>query len=174
METIIEAVSRAIDNHCGRRFFSASETRYYTAESPWRLDIDDVSDVAATASFAIYTDDDGDGTFENTWAATDFDAQPYNAALNGLPYTSIERTVLGNYSFPLVRKGVKITGPFGFAAVPKPINRACVFLSARLFKLYIVPLGQSAATAVGTISLKAAEIPMDIQMLLLRPYERLT
>lgn len=172
LELVIEAVSRAIDNHCGRRFFVASETRYYTAESAWRLDVDDVSDVAATASFALYTDDDGDGTYENTWAATDFNAAPFNAALDGFPYTAIETTPLGNYRFPHTRKGVKVTGPFGFTAVPKPVNRACVLQSARLFKRYVTPLGVSGATAVGTITFTMPKLDPDVEAML-RPYVRL-
>lgn len=169
LESVIEGVSRAIDNYCGRRFYSTSETRYYTPENSLHIDVDDIS---STSGLVVYTDDGQDGTYENTWAATDFDLMPYNAALDGLPYTSIEVTPLGNYRFPIARKSVKITAAFGFAAVPKPINRACVLQSVRLFKRYITPLGVSASSAVGEIKLMIPALDPDVTMLL-RPYERL-
>jgi hypothetical protein len=170
LETVIEGISRAIDNYCGRRFFAASETRFYTPEQSSYLAIDDVS---TTASFTLLTDDGADGTYENTWVAdTDFELLPYNAVLDGLPYTSIEIKPLGNFRFPIQRKSVKITASFGWAAVPKPVNRACVLQATRLFKRYITPLGQSAATAIGTINLTIPALDPDVTQLL-RPYERL-
>jgi hypothetical protein len=170
LELIIEGISRSIDNFCGRRFFAASETRFYTPELPYYLPVDDIS---TTASFTLYTDDGADGTYENTWVAdTDFELLPYNAVLDGWPYTSIEVKPLGNYRFPIARKSVKITASFGFAAVPKPVNRACVLQATRLFKRYITPLGVSAASAVGEIKLSIPALDPDVTMLL-RPYERL-
>lgn len=172
LEAIIEACSRAIDNHCGRRFFVASETRYYTAESAWRLDVDDVSDVAASASFALYTDDDGDGTFENTWAATDFAAAPINAALNGFPYTALETTPQGEHRFPHTRNGVKVVAPFGFAAVPKPVVQACNLLTAREYRRLKAVFGVAGASAVGQVYMSIPKFDPDVLMLL-APYVRL-
>ena len=169
LEAVIEGISRAIDNHCGRRFFTASETRYYTAESTVFVPVDDISATGVT----LTTDADGDGTFENAWVeGTDFELLPFNAALDGLPYTSIEIKSHGAYRFPIRRKGVKVAASFGFAAVPKPVNRACVLQATRLFKRYITPLGVSAASAVGEIKLSIPALDADVTMLL-RPYERL-
>jgi hypothetical protein len=167
---VIEGISRSIDNYCGRRFFTASETRYYTPEQTYFVPVDDV---ASTASVTLVTDSDGDGVYENTWVeGTDFEFTPYNALLAGLPFTSIEVKPLGSYRFPLVRRGVKLTASFGFAAVPKPVNRACVLQATRLFKRYITPLGVSAASAIGEVKLMIPALDPDVTMLL-RPYERL-
>jgi hypothetical protein len=166
---VIEGISRSIDNYCGRRFFTASETRYYTAEQTYYLPVDDISATGAT----LVTDNDGDGVYENTWVeGTDFEYAPFNALLAGLPFTSIEIKHLGSFRFPFVRKGVKLTASFGFAAVPKPVNRACVLQATRLFKRYITPLGVSAATAIGEVKLMIPALDPDVTMLL-RPYERL-
>lgn len=142
LESVIEGVSRAIDNYCARRFYNAVETRYYGAEFGRTIYVDDI---ASASGLTIYTDDGHDGTYEYTWASTDFELLPYNAAFNGLPFTQIETTANGSYRFPRGRKGVKITASFGFPAVPKPVNRACVLQATRLFKRYITPLGVSAA-----------------------------
>lgn len=163
LETVIEGVSRAIDNFCGRHFYNASETRYYT--SP-RSDILFADDISTSAGLTLVTDDDGDRTYENTWATTDYDLLPFNAVTNGYPFNMIGVTPNGVYTFPAVSKGVKVTATFGWAAVPKPINRACVLWSARLFKRYVTPLGQAGATAVGNIVLNIPGPDPDICMLL--------
>lgn len=166
LETVIEAVSRAIDNYTGRRFYSASETRYYTAEQGDILFIDDLS---TASGLALLTDEDGDRTYETTWATTDYDLMPHNASTNGHPFNMIETTPNGVNTFPGTKKGVKITGTFGWAAVPKPVNRACVLWSERVFKRYTTPLGQAGATTVGTIVLKIPGPDPDVCMLL-NPY----
>lgn len=123
LERIITAVSREIDNYCGRRFYAASETRYYTASHPCRLTVDDLLAVTTLA-----TDGDGDRTYEDTWAVTDFDLTPDNAALDGRPYWAIETAPAGDYSFPVgVRKGVKIVGSIGYSATTPPVvEDACL------------------------------------------------
>jgi hypothetical protein len=166
LEAVIEGISRSIDNWTGQHFYSASETRYYTASDAYCLRVDGIS---TSSGLVIYTDVDGDGTYENTWAATDYQLAPYNASLEGLPYTKIETTILGSYWFPSTRKGVKITAAFGWAAVPKPINRACVLQATRLFKRYVTPLGQAGASSVGVITLSVPALDPDVTMLL-APY----
>jgi hypothetical protein len=41
LELAVEAASRAIDMECSRRFFPVTETRYFQATSPLRVDLDD-------------------------------------------------------------------------------------------------------------------------------------
>jgi len=166
LETIIEGVSRAIDNWTGRRFYKTTETRYYTSNGD-TLYTDDIS---TATSLVLYTDDDGDRTYENTWASTDFDLLPLNAETGGYPFTMIEITPNGTYSFPGTKKGVKLTASFGWPAVPVPINRACVLQATRLFKRYVTPLGQSASTALGTLTLQIPKLDSDVCGLI-SPYQ---
>jgi len=169
IETVVEAVSRKIDGYCGRFFYSASETRYFTPEHPNRVYL---SDVNSTASITVYTDDDGDGTYENTWAATDFNLLPANSALEGWPATYIETAINGDYSFPIVRNGLKIATYFGWAAVPKPVELACILQSHRLYKRLMTPLGQASTNALGVQMLNLPHLDPDIAELL-EPYRRL-
>jgi len=67
---------------------------------------------------------------------------------------------------------VKIAASFGWAAVPKPINRACVLQATRLFKRYVTPLGQAGATTIGTITLTIPALDPDVTMLL-APYKQI-
>jgi hypothetical protein len=128
LESVIEAISRWLDDYTGRRFYAASETRYYTAEWTDLLMIDDLLSVTS-----LLTDDDGDRVYETTWQTTDYDLEPFNATLDGRPYTEITIAPNGNYSFPTTAKGVKLTGSFGYATTaPKPVKEACLLGAERL------------------------------------------
>jgi len=115
LEAVVEAVSRWIDNFCNRRFYrnSSDETRYYTARYSDLLELDD--DLSSLTT--LKTDDDGDRTYDETWASTDYDLLPANASLDSKPYTRIEITPQGSKSFPVnMPKGVEIVGKFGYGA----------------------------------------------------------
>ena len=163
LESTISAVSRAIDNYCGRRFYSASETRYLTSEMSDLLFVDDIS---TALGLSLYTDNDGDRVYENTWATTDFDLLPFNAVTSGYPFNMISITPNGAFVFPGSKMGVKITASFGWASVPKPINRACVMQSVRIFQRYKTMLGVAGASAMGTVSMQIPSLDSDVCYLL--------
>jgi len=149
LESIIEAASRTIDSDTHRYFYKSAtdETRYYSAEYADKLFTDDIVSVSA-----LTTDTADDRTYSDIWSASDdYDLYPYNAATDGRPYTSIEARDGGAYYFPEYRKGVKITGIFGWPAVPKKIEQACILLSARMFKRLTTPLGVASMASLGEV-----------------------
>jgi len=83
IEDIIEAASRHIDA-LTRRFFhtSTGQTAYYTPEMRDMLIVDDIYAITT-----LKTDEDGDGTYENTWdddvSTGDFWLMPFNSAVLG-------------------------------------------------------------------------------------------
>lgn len=163
MEQVIEGVSRMLENYCGRRFYTTStdETRYYTAEFRDELYLAD--DVVSITT--LQTDGDGDRTYEDTWAATDYDLWPFNAALDGLPYTMITITPDGDYSFPLTAKGVKIVGKFGWPALPAVVREACLLQCARLWKRKDAPFGIAGSPELGELRV-IPELDQDVKLLL--------
>lgn len=170
LEQVITGVSRMIDDYTRRRFYvSTSETRYYTPRHSDVVEIDD-----ATAITTVATDDDGDRTYENTWAATDYDLCPVNASADGQPYTTIETAPNGVYSFPVgVRKGLKLVGSFGYAATaPAVVREACLLQAARIFKRKDAPFGIAGAPDLGM--LRISQLDPDVKMLLngVRAYNR--
>jgi len=167
LEAVVESVSRAIDDFCGRRFYAATQTRYYSAKSGLRLLVDDLLSVSS-----LKTDDDGDGTHETTWATTDYHLAPYNAQLDSpaQPYWRIEVSEGGDYWFPVgVRRGVEIVGSWGFSAsTPDVVEQACLFQAAHEFRSQQMPLGAS-----GTGSLRISdEFANDVRLTGLHPVTR--
>ena len=168
LEQIITAGSRIVDTITSRRFYAATETRYFTAERSDYLRVFDLLSVTT-----LKTDEDGDRTYEVTWATTDYDLMPYNATLDGMPFTWIETTPDGDYSFPVdLKKSTELAGSFGYASTTPPlIEEACVLSSHRLLKRADTPLGISAVAALGQIQVVVRELQSDPDfMALISPY----
>jgi len=172
LEPIIEATSRLIDNITGRRFYASDdEVRYYTPLDAEMIFIDDLLSVTT-----LKTDGDGDRTYETTWTTGDYDLMPLNSTTDVAPYTWIEIAVLGDYTFPVMRGSVELTGDFGYCAStdqPTPITEALYLGAHRIRKRLDTPLGVSASAALGQLSVKVSELKIDPDFLaLLDPYIR--
>lgn len=133
-EAAVLAACRAIDKHCGRRFWADTGTtnvRHYTALSKTVCVIDDL--VTLTS---LKTDPGGDTVFEETWVNnTDFVLQPLNASADSQPWTRIEVHPGGNYTFPtLYPRTVEVTGKFGWNAVPAEVKQATSIVAHTLLK----------------------------------------
>jgi hypothetical protein len=162
-DQVITAVSREIDDHCSRRFFAMSEVRYYRAQYPDRLFVDDL-----IAVVTLQTDADGDREYETTWANDDdFDTEPYNAPLESQPYTRLAVTPRGRYTFPVgIKRGVKLAASFGYAsAAPPAIKEACLIHSARLYKRRDAIFGVIGSAEMGQLMV-IPKLDPDAHMLL--------
>jgi hypothetical protein len=107
LRKLLEQSSRLLDKYCGRFFYCWEGTRYYPGAQKKLFLPDDLLSITS-----LKLDFDGDGTFEETMAATDYILHP----MNGLPKLWLEINPLGSYrSFAKdVKKGVEITGVFGY------------------------------------------------------------
>lgn len=168
LSATIEAVCRMIDNYTGRRFYTneTTEARYYSPISTEVCWTDDITSITT-----LQSDDDQDGTYEVTWAASDYHLLPYNASADGKPYTRLETSGWGNYEFCTEPKSLKIVGYFGYCTTsncPKVISEAAKLQSVRLFKRKDAPFGvvggNEFAQTVGI-----PDLDPDVRMLL-SPY----
>jgi hypothetical protein len=169
LESLLTTASRQIDNHTGRRFYAATETRSYAAGSSTRLDLDD--DLLSITT--LTTDEDGDRTYEVTWdEAADYYLTPVNATLDGRPYSAINVDgTSGNYRFPAGAGRVQIAGSFGYCATgahPAPIEEATLRLAERLYVLATAPLGIAGTPETGVMRIASDRDLQD----LLWPYTR--
>lgn len=130
IEDIVEGISRLIDAECKRHFYQVTEARYFTAQN---LDVLFCGDIATTSGLEIKTQLNTDGTYEYTWASTDYNLLPYTPRF-GFPYTWIETSHNTRYSFDLIKKGNKVTTTWGWAAIPDEIKTACLEESANEYR----------------------------------------
>lgn len=140
LDSIALAASGGLDKALGRTFGkdTADVSRYYTALDPMRIRIDDLAELTTLKS-----DEDGDGTYEVTWAATDYVLEPLNAATDDEPYTTISVHPSGSYRFPThYPKAVQVTGIFGWPATPWQIKEAATLICEQIVqRKHSMPMG---------------------------------
>tara|TARA_R110000822_G_scaffold10078_7_gene38479 strand:- start:5668 stop:6258 length:591 start_codon:yes stop_codon:yes gene_type:complete len=165
LELAIDAASRQIDGHCERVFYSTETARVYTALDNYLVEIDDVAAITE-----LKTSSDGDG-FDTTWASTDYQLEPLNGQAGGIssPATFIRAT--GDFLFPRLGQEalVKVTGTFGWSAIPTAIKQATLILAQRQFKRYDSPLGVAGIGDIGII--RVSRIDPDVASLI-APFRR--
>lgn len=152
LERAINATSRAIDKFCGRRFWIDTNV----AIRVYRPELDDlawIDDIATTTGLIIKTDGDNDGTYETTWATTDYELQPLNADANGQAYAWTRIAAVDRYLFPTTGKvaPLQITAKFGWSAIPDEVEQACILRAAAVFKRKEAVEGVASFEGVGVI-----------------------
>jgi hypothetical protein len=139
LEMAIESASRAIDSYTNRNFYNAgTAVRVFAPNDSLTVTTDDMISLSS-----LQTMSDTDDTFDTTWTSTDYQLEPLNGVVDGItqPYTQIR--AVGDYLF-LELAGeatVKVTGVWGWAAVPIQVTQATVIQSSRIFKRLDSPLG---------------------------------
>lgn len=162
LEQAIEACSRGIDRFCERTFYQSTGARVFDAcegydeNGRWVQTIELGGHNEVTTVTAVKTDDNADGTFETTWAASDYQLLPLNATAGpeAEPYTQLR--AIGSRRFPIPRTGrvglVQITGtPWGWPGIPSGVNQACKMHAARIFNRKESPQGVAGWGEFGAI-----------------------
>lgn len=111
IDMVLASVSRQIDTWCGRHFYTVLGTRYFTAERPSDILLPDLVSVTS-----LKTDSGADRTYATTWAGTDFDLDPANAADRSppAPHWRIRTAPGGTYGLLTSARGVQIIGRWGY------------------------------------------------------------
>jgi len=142
------AASRALEQYCQRTFYrTASQARTLNPTGLYCLDLPAFYDLVSVTS--LKTDASGDGTFETTWASTDYqlltaDGTPnINAGPEPRPYVKVK--AIGTQTYPRLYNAlarddrVEITGVWGWPSVPWSIKKATEIIAAETFKLKDAP-----------------------------------
>lgn len=112
LRSCIEAASRSLEVAYNQRFQPHTATRYLTADRSGRVIVDGL--LSVTSLKTLTQNSSGTRTYGNTWATTDYDLMPYNAAADREPYTRIEMNPAGTYTFPTDARGVEVVGVWGY------------------------------------------------------------
>ena len=139
LEMAIESASRAIDQYTARNFYNAgTAVRYYAPSDSLNVEIDDMISLVS-----LQTMSDDEQVYDTTWASDDYQLEPLNGIVDGIsqPYNHIR--AVGDYTY-LTLAGeatVKVTGVWGWSAVPIQVTQATVIQASRIFKRLDSPLG---------------------------------
>lgn len=133
------AASRAVEAACERVFYrSASGTiRTFVPSDMYCLKFGPFNDLVTLTT--LKTDASGDGTYETTWSATDYQLYPLNPSAypEQRPYTKLR--AVGAQVFPTLTYGartdlIQITGVWGWPAVPRGVRTAAIMLAEEIMK----------------------------------------
>ena len=166
LESAIESASRLIDGYASRSFFSAgSAVRLFVADSWDYTTIDDAISISK-----VETSSQADNTFDITWQESDYQLEPLNGRVDGLVWPSFGIRAVNNQIFPMIGGSaqVRVTGVWGWSAVPVQVKQATIIQASRIFKRLDSPLGiisgEYGAFRVGT------RLDPDVSMLV-DPYK---
>lgn len=170
IESSINSASRLIDGYCGRAFYNdGTASRYFAPQNELFCDVDDLASTAIT----VATDAQVNGTFAVVFAVTDYQLEPLNGVLDGQDWAFTRIRAAMNYLFPVTNDLalVKVTGVWGWPAVPAPVETACIIQSQRIFKRFDSPLGVAGFGDMGAIRVTRA-LDGDVAQLV-EPFRRM-
>lgn len=165
----LSAASRGIDMCCDRQFskVDTASARIYRVDGAYSAEVDDFY---STSGLVIKTDGSGDGTFETTWVAADYELRPLNGIVSGLtgwPYSTI--AAVGSRTFPnTARACLEVTALWGWDIVPAPVKEATLVGAEELYKLKDAPFGVAGFDAYGAVRVRDNPIVKK----LVGPYRR--
>jgi hypothetical protein len=109
----VEAATRAVDAMTGQRFQPYSGTRYMA--TPYS-DVTYLRDglITLTSLATLTSSIGGTRVYGDTWASTDYDLTPEDAAMLQEPYSAIRANPDGRYRFPINRAAVQVAGLWGW------------------------------------------------------------
>jgi len=138
LEMAIESASRQIDSYTERYFYNAgTAVKLFSPLDNYVCPTEDFITLTK-----VETSEDGE-SWDTEWAATDWQAEPLNGRSGGLVTSYTQIRAIDSYLFPY-RNGeatARLTGTWGWSAVPIAITQATIILASRIFKRLDSPLG---------------------------------
>ena len=138
LEMAIESASRQIDSYTERYFYNAgTAVKLFSPLDNYVCPTEDFITLTK-----VETSEDGE-SWDTEWAATDWQAEPLNGRSGGLVTSYTQIRAIDSYLFPY-RNGeatARLTGTWGWSAVPIAITQATIILASRILKRLDSPLG---------------------------------
>ncbi len=149
----IASVSAEIQRYCGRQFNkadAATPRRYRALRGGGVAYVDDFWELTDVA-----VDHDGDGVYETVLTVADYELEPLDGIVDGVPGWPWWRIVVVNRRFPWGRRpGVQVTAKWGWSEVPAPVHEACLILAAETGKLGEAPFGVAGFDQFGAVRVR--------------------
>lgn len=154
----IQSAARGIDQYTHRYFWQGTDIRVYNTMDIETCRIDDLVSVTT-----LSTDSTGLSVYDQLWATTDYRLEPANAPTpspEAEPYTLVRALAGGGgrYWFPWIYPlsnpdRVKITGVFGWPAVPYLVKQAALQAAVDVYKLKDTSFGVMGSSEMGLMQI---------------------
>lgn len=176
LDRAVTAASRGIDHHCDRHFFQRGGTKTFDVycTTDYELEIGDVVTLSS-----LTTDDNGDGIYETTWAASDYQLLPLDNINpdSGEVWPRDTIRAIGK-GFPIARPQtqgrvglIQVQAVWGWPEIPEGVKQACLILATRLAKRSESPEGIAGGfDEFGAVRISSKDDPDAVRYL--KPYQR--
>jgi len=160
IDSALSAASQSIEGTCGRQFNDAgvASARVFYPDSPTMVKVEDFS---TSVGLVLKADYGNDGVFETTWLAANYQLEPLNGIVGGVPGFPYTRIRAINQYFPLwfgavgsPRASLEVTAQWGWSAVPASVTEACLILAEEILKLKDAPFGVAGFSNFGAVRVR--------------------
>jgi len=153
LSRLLTIASRSIDLECDRYFYSTSDPIYLRGDGTARLNVS--PGILTLTEVAV--DVDGDSGYSDVWETTEYRLEPTLTTGAAVYPASSVRALDGRYFPADAETLVRLTGTFGWAAVPEVIQQATLMLAIRLWKRASSPLGVSGFGDMGPVYVRSKD-----------------
>jgi hypothetical protein len=110
---------------------------------------------------------DSTDLFTITWQTTDYQLEPLNGIVDGIPTPFTRIRAIGDYLFePLNGQAtVEVRAVFGYTSTPIQIRQACILQASRIMKRNDSPLGVAGVGELGVIRVSSRLDPDVAQLI---------
>jgi hypothetical protein len=137
-EDAIEVASRWVEKHTGRQFHETDTGGSPTPSARYFDNVGDKVHITDCQSVTeIATDNADDGTYATVLTSTQYQLLPVGGVddlLGSVPYTAIKQLQTGVWPTTARERPVKVTGLWGWLAVPDDVKRATAILTQDLLR----------------------------------------
>lgn len=172
-ETAIEVASRWVEQHTGRQFHETDTAGSPTPSARYFEAVGDKVHITDCQSVTLVETDSGDdGTYATT--VTTYQLLPvggWDDLLGAVPYTALKQTSYGTWPCTVRERPIKVTGLWGWTAVPVAVKRATAILVQDLLRDPETNFGGLVAQGDGVVL--GSRVPTRTTALL-QPYVRVT
>lgn len=171
LNAAITSASAWVDGYCERSFTVGTATTQRLYVPTGRFELLQVDDLQSISEVAI--DENTDGTFSTILRVIDYQRQPLNSSVAGATYPTTSLLPIEDGYWPVWRgrATVRVSGVYGWPAVPAAVKQATILQASRLFTRLDSPLGVAGFGDMGIMRVSFRGDP-DVAMLL-APYRKL-
>lgn len=166
IDRAVDAATEMIQKYCGRQFTidTVATARVFVADNAAICYVDDIS---STSGLIIKTDPGANGTFSQTWAATDYQLEPLNGKMDGSywPYHTIRATKSLYFPQDYGQALVQVTAKWGWTTLPHAVEQAAIIQAITIFKSPDAPFGATPFADTGILRLRSALHPTAAALL---------
>jgi hypothetical protein len=167
LQAVLDATDLLINNYCDTKVGfgqTSTQVRYYTTNSLLYVLTDPIVSISE-----LRVDITGLGGYDQVWDSSQYILAPRNAPLDGRPYTEIDTNINQVRVFPTTYSAIKVTGIFGWPAVPAAVTQAAIQQAGAVWASRTAPFGVIGSQDMGNMIRMSRALHPEAQVLL-EPY----